>query len=208
MPAGTPVLAVASGTVVAAGNDATIAYGPQTNFYGNLVILELDGSNSGSPLFALYGHLFEVSVTLGQRVNVGDVLGLSGASGVADGPHLHFEIRVGQNSYADTRNPILWLTPLPQTGVMAGRIVSPNGEPLYEAPVTLVRVDAPAPYAATTSYAAGEPNSDGLMAENFAVDDVVPGFYQIIVDTGSRQFKTELWVYPGRTNWVELVVGP
>jgi len=208
VPSGTPVLAVASGTVVAAGNDAAIAYGPQTNFYGNLVILELDGSNGGAPLFALYGHLSEVSVTLGQRVNVGDVLALSGATGVADGPHLHFEIRVGQNSYADTRNPILWLTPLPQTGVMAGRIVSPNGEPLYEAPVTLVRVDAPAPYTATTSYAAGEPNSDGLMAENFAVDDVVPGFYQIIVDTGSRQFKTELWVYPGRTNWVELVVGP
>lgn len=208
VPTGTPVLATAAGTVVAAGDDATTAYGPQTNFYGNLVVLELDNNSGGSPLFVLYGHLSEVQVAVGQTVAAGDVLGLSGASGVADGPHLHFEVRVGENSYYTTRNPLLWLVPLPGTGVVAGRVTGPNGEPLYEAPVTLVRIDAPAPYTATTTYANGEPNSDGVMNENFAVDDVVPGFYEAIVDAGDRRFTTELWVYPGRTNWVEIVVAP
>lgn len=208
MPTGTPVLATAAGTVVAAGDDATTAYGPQTNFYGNLVVLELDNNSGGSPLFALYGHLSEVQVAVGQTVAAGDVLGLSGSSGVADGPHLHFEVRVGENSYYTTRNPLLWLVPLPGTGVVAGRVTGPSGEPLYEAPVTLVRIDAPAPYTATTTYANGEPNSDGVMNENFAVDDVVPGFYEAIVDAGDRRFTTELWVYPGRTNWVEIVVAP
>ena len=202
--AGTPVLAVAPGTVVAAGNDAQLAYGPQTDFYGNLVIVELEG---GAPTFVLYGHLSEVSVAVGQTVAAGDVLGLSGATGVADGPHLHFEVRVGANDYSATRNPLLWLVPLPQTGVVAGRVVSPSGELLHEAPITLRRVDAPAAYTATTSYALGEPNSDGI-DENFAVDDVVGGFYEVIVDNGRRRFTTELWVYPGRINWVELVVGP
>jgi hypothetical protein len=206
VPTGTPVLAVATGTVRVAGDDSQTAYGPTTNFYGNLVVIELATASDG-PVFALYGHLSEVAVTVGQFVAVGESIGYSGATGVADGPHLHFEVRVGENSYGATRNPLLWLIPLPQAGVVAGRVVGPEGELLHEAPVTLQRVDAPAPYTATTSYAAGGPNSDNVQVENFAVDDVVPGFYQVIVSAGDRRFTTDLWVYPGRTNWVEIVVG-
>lgn len=200
-------MAAAAGTVVFAGSDAEIAQGPQTNFYGNLVIIESAGAGE-TPLYTLYGHLSEVSVVVGQEVAAGEVIAYSGASGVADGPHLHFEVRVGSNSYDSTRNPLLWLTPLPETGIAAGRVVGPSGELLYEAPVSLSRIDAPAPYTATTSYAAGEPNADGLLGENFAIDDVVPGFYEAVVDTGSRRFTSEVWIYPGRTNWVEIVVGP
>lgn len=201
------MLAVAAGTVVVAGDDSLNAYGPAISFYGNLVIVELD-NNNGTPIFTLYGHLSEVSVSVGQFVTVGEVLGYSGASGVADGPHLHFEVRVGNNDYGATRNPLLWLIPLPETGVVAGRVVNPTGELLHEASVTLVRVDGSAPYSATTSYALGEPNGDDILGENFALDDVEPGFYQAVVDAGSRRFTTELWVYPGRTNWVELVFSP
>jgi len=205
--AGTPVLAVAPATVVVAGDDSQVAYGPQTNFYGNLVILKL--ANTGAtPIYALYGHLSEVVVAVGQDVVAGETLGLSGSSGVADGPHLHLEVRAGENSYDATRNPLLWLTPLPGTGVVAGRVLGTGGELLAEAPVFLQRVDAAAPYTATTSYAAGEPNSDGELDENFAVDDVQPGFYQVIVADGSRRYKTDLWVYPGRVNWVEIIAGP
>lgn len=205
--AGTPVLAAAAGTVIVAGSDSAVAYGPQTNFYGLLVIIEHD-TNDGSVLYTLYGHLSEVQVEMGQRVATGDLLGLSGASGVADGPHIHLEIRVGTNSYESTRNPLLWLKPLPETGVVAGRITGANGQLLYEAPVTLLRVDGPAPYTATTSYAAGEPNGDDILRENFALDDVVPGFYEALIDTGSKRYLTELWVFPDRVNWVELVAGP
>lgn len=204
---GTPILAAASGTVLVAGDDSLIAHGPQTNFYGNLVIIEHD-SSGGASIFTLYGHLSEINVTAGQRVSAGEVVGLSGESGVADGPHLHFEVRAGINDYGSTRNPLLWLAPLPQTAVVAGRIVGPGGELLYEAPIALIRADATAPYTATTSYALGESNSDSVLRENFVVDDVVPGFYQVVVDTGSRRFTTDLWVYPNRVNWVELVVGP
>ncbi len=138
-----------------------------------------------------YGHLSEINVTAGQRVSAGEVVGLSGESGVADGPHLHFEVRAGINDYGSTRNPLLWLAPLPQTAVVAGRIVGPGGELLYEAPIALIRADATAPYTATTSYALGESNSDSVLRENFVVDDVVPGFYQVVVDTGSRRLKAQ-----------------
>jgi murein DD-endopeptidase MepM/ murein hydrolase activator NlpD len=205
VPTGTPVLAVGAGTVRVAGDDSQVAYGPTTNFYGNLVVIELAASDA--PVFALYGHLSEVAVAVGQSVAAGETIGYSGATGVADGPHLHFEVRVGENSYGATRNPLLWLIPLPQTGVVAGRVVGPGGELLHEAPVTLQRVDAPAPYTATTSYAVGGSNGDATLAENFALDDVVPGFYQAIVSDDDRRFITDLWVYPGRTNWVEIVAG-
>jgi len=207
VPTGTPILAAAAGTVRVAGDDGTVAYGPQTNFYGNLVVVEHDTSD-GSALFTLYGHLSEVQVEVGQRVAAGDTLGLSGESGVADGPHLHFEVRVGVNDYMATRNPLLWLRPQYGMGVVSGRVTNPTGELLYQAPITLIRTDAPAPYTATTSYAQGEPNSDDVMRENFALDDVVPGFYEVVVDVGGKRFTTELWVYADRVNWVELTVGP
>ena len=205
VPPGTPVLAVADATVLVAGDDSQTAYGPQTNFYGNLVVLEMAGAES-VPIFALYGHLSAVSVAVGQVVAAGEVLGLSGASGVADGPHLHLEARVGENSYTTTRNPLLWLEPLPGTGVVAGRVVGPSGELLHEAPVALLRVDGLAPYTATTSYATSSPNADGRLGENFVMDDVEPGFYEVVVDSGSRRHTAELWVFPGRVNWVEVVV--
>ena len=205
VPPGTPVLAVAPATVRVAGDDSQTAYGPQTNFYGNLVVLEM-ADTTGMPIFALYGHLSEVAVEVGQVVAAGDVLGLSGSSGVADGPHLHLEARVGENSYTTTRNPLLWLKPLPGTGVVAGRVVAPGGQLLHEAPVALQRVDGLAPYTATTSYAADGPNADGRLDENFVLDDVEPGFYELVVADGRRRHTVELWVFPGRVNWVEIVV--
>lgn len=207
VPSGTPVLAVAAGTVRVAGDDSQIPFGPQTAFYGNLVVLEVAGTGH-TPVFALYGHLSEVSVAVGQIVAAGDVLGLSGASGVADGPHLHLEVRVGENSYDATRNPLLWLAPLPGTGVVAGRVVGASGELLHEAPVALQRIDGRAPYTATTSYALSGPNADGVLGENFVMDDVEPGFHQVIVTAGSRRHTVDLWVYPDRINWIEIAVTP
>ena len=72
VPSGTPVLAVAAGTVRVAGDDSQIPFGPQTAFYGNLVVLEVAGTGH-TPVFALYGHLSEVSVAVGQIVAAGDV---------------------------------------------------------------------------------------------------------------------------------------
>lgn len=206
VPEGTPVLAASGGTVIAAGDDSTILFGPQTDFYGNLVVVQADRSNGAQPVFHLYGHLSEVLVAVGQQIAAGEIIGLSGSTGVADGPHLHFEVREGNNDYLSTRNPLLWLAPLPQTGIVAGRILWPDGTPVLEAPITLLRLDAPSPYIATTTYAGGEPNSDTALRENFAVDDVVPGYYQLIISDGTKRQTTELWVYAGRTNLIEIIL--
>ncbi|WP_037914644.1 M23 family metallopeptidase [Actinacidiphila yeochonensis] len=76
---GTPVHAVAAGTVVSAGADGA---------YGNDVILKhADGR------YTLYGHLTTPLVSAGQTVTEGQEIGISGATGNVTGPHLHFEVR-------------------------------------------------------------------------------------------------------------------
>jgi murein DD-endopeptidase MepM/ murein hydrolase activator NlpD len=206
VPIGTPVLAAAGGTVRVAGSDDPLVYGPQPNFYGNLVIIEHAASPNGLALYTLYGHLSEVQVTVGQSVAAGEQIGLSGDAGVAYGPHLHFEVREGANTYMSTRNPLLWLRPLDGTGVVAGRVTFANGQSAYDAPITLRRVDGAAPYTASTSYAQSPVNSDLDWGENFALDDVVGGYYEITAGSGQATARQTLWVFPGRVNFVTLVL--
>ena len=77
---GTPVRAVADGRVVLSGRNGG---------YGNQVKLDHAG-----PYTTSYSHLHRLKVKNGQRVKQGDVIGTVGATGLATGPHLHFEMRV------------------------------------------------------------------------------------------------------------------
>lgn len=79
-PEGTEVLASADGVVVAAGWDV--------NGYGYRVIIWHDKDQA-----TMYAHLKEVLVRMDQHVKQGDVIGISGRTGYATGPHLHFEAR-------------------------------------------------------------------------------------------------------------------
>jgi murein DD-endopeptidase MepM/ murein hydrolase activator NlpD len=82
-PIGTPVLAAADGVVAYAGSDVAA--------FGGLVILK-----HGSNLTTVYGHASQLLVTRGQAVKKGQTVALSGNSGFADRPELHFEVRQGR----------------------------------------------------------------------------------------------------------------
>ncbi|HEX7090955.1 MAG TPA: M23 family metallopeptidase [Longimicrobiales bacterium] len=79
LPDGTPVRAMKGGRVRHAG---------PLGGYGLAVIIE-----HGPALVTLYGHLSQVRVRPGEEVEGRQVIGLSGRSGNASGPHLHFEVR-------------------------------------------------------------------------------------------------------------------
>jgi murein DD-endopeptidase MepM/ murein hydrolase activator NlpD len=79
VPAGTPIHAVNHGTVLLAR---------PLFFEGNCVVLD-----HGQGLLSLYLHLSEFSVKEGDEVAPGQIIGLSGGSGRATGPHLHLAIR-------------------------------------------------------------------------------------------------------------------
>lgn len=208
VPAGTEVMAVADGTVRYAGPDSEQAFGSETNFYGNLVIIEHDAQLNGQPVFTLYGHLSEPLVTEGQHVLMQQVIALSGATGVADGAHLHFEVRVGANSYTNTRNPILWLYPFPDRGTVVGRVFNSAGELLPEVSISLSPTDGLNRSHSTTTYAIGDVNSDPLWQENFAIDDVGSGSYKATVQIGDVRVTQQIVVQPYQTTFVELVIDP
>ena len=198
-------MAAASGTVIVAGDDHQTELGAAPDFYGNVVVIEHDTGLDGEAVYSLYGHLSDIYVAVGQRVLAQDLIAASGASGVADGPHLHFEVRVGENNYSATRNPLLWLYPFPDRGVVAGQVSNRAGQAISNAPLNLRRIDAPSAYAATTSYADGSVNPDNKWQENFVFDDVVTGYYELTIGDGDDKIELEFWVYPYQTNIVEVI---
>lgn len=205
---GTEIFSAGEGTVVFAGPDSDTLVGPHTDFYGNVIVIQHNLQYNGQTVFTLYGHLSTISVVVGQAVGNKELIGLSGYSGVADGPHLHFEVRLGSNSYEATRNPLLWLTPFPDRGAVAGRVKYSNGTLVPGAQVSLRRVDASSNYAATTSYAQETLNGDDLWRENFAFDDVYAGYYEVVVTMGEKKYVGNVWVYLNQVTLVEIVVEP
>jgi len=87
---------------VPAANTGRVVHAGALGIYGNCVLVD-HGMGVGS----LYGHLSRIDVAVGDRVSKGDTLGLSGATGLAGGDHLHFAILVG-DVYVD---PIEWWDP-------------------------------------------------------------------------------------------------
>ena len=83
-PEGTKIVSAASGTVVATGN--TDAYKGCYSYGKWVLVKHTDGLSS------LYAHLSYISVTEGTQVPVGGLLGYSGKTGYATGPHLHFTL--------------------------------------------------------------------------------------------------------------------
>lgn len=83
---GTPVLAASKGEVVYVGS--------KIRGYGKMVVLKHRGN-----FYSVYAHHSKNKVKLGQRVQMGQVIALAGKSGHASGPHLHFEIRKGTQSF-------------------------------------------------------------------------------------------------------------
>ena len=77
VPEKTHVRAVLSGRVVYAGVYAG---------YGKLVTIEHDKGD-----VSMYGHLSEIQVNAGDKVNQGAIIGRVGSTGISTGPHLHFE---------------------------------------------------------------------------------------------------------------------
>jgi murein DD-endopeptidase MepM/ murein hydrolase activator NlpD len=84
-----------SGTPVEAMNDGTVLLARPLYFEGNFVVLD-----HGQGLLTLYLHLSEFKVKEGDPVKRGQVIGLSGGTGRATGPHLHVAVR-WQGTYLD-----------------------------------------------------------------------------------------------------------
>ncbi len=204
-PLGTPILAAADGTVIVAGNDLTTVYGAKPDFYGNLVIQELDQRFQEQPVYVLYGHLSELAVEAGEHLETGDVVGLVGMTGVAIGHHLHLEVRLGATDYESTRNPVLWLQPEPGQGIIAGLLLDADGQPVPETPVTFFRAAEPDKWwRQTQTYADLEVNPDDALGENFALPYVPAGDYLVKAKVGEKSYVRPVTVAAGDVAFVRI----
>lgn len=87
---------------VEAANKGRVVFAGELGIYGNTVVLD-----HGWGLFSMYSHLTQISTTVGQVVEKGERLGISGSTGLAGGDHLHFGMMV-KGVFV---NPIEWWDP-------------------------------------------------------------------------------------------------
>jgi LysM repeat protein len=88
-PIGTKILASAAGTVVISKMD-----GGWNGAYGNYIVVSHSNGTQ-----TLYSHMRNGTVSVGQTVSQGQVIGYIGMTGKTTGPHVHFEIRGAQNPF-------------------------------------------------------------------------------------------------------------
>jgi len=79
VPYGTEVYATGDGTVIEAGYN--------TGGFGNCIVID-----HGYGLQSVYGHLSEIKVVKGLNLKRGNLIGISGSTGLSSGPHLHYQI--------------------------------------------------------------------------------------------------------------------
>ncbi|HWB95808.1 MAG TPA: M23 family metallopeptidase [Bryobacteraceae bacterium] len=92
-------LAVSKHTPVEAANDVRVLWASDLGIYGNCVVLD-----HGYALQSIYGHLSRIDVKVGDMVKKAQTLGLSGATGLAGGDHLHFSMQIDGVQV----NPVEW----------------------------------------------------------------------------------------------------
>jgi len=83
-------VAVSRGTRIRAAAAGRVVHAARWGGYGNCVIID-----HGSGVATLYAHCSRIAVKNGATVEQGDVVGYVGSTGLATGPHLHFEVRRG-----------------------------------------------------------------------------------------------------------------
>ncbi len=185
---GTPLLAPDSGVVVYAGPDDEMhVYGPYPDFYGRIVLIQLDRTYQDLPMYTLFGHMQTLSVESGQRVERGQQVGGTGMTGIAIGPHVHVEVRMGQPGYDQVYNPDLWLEPIPGLGTLAGQVVTPDGRAWHSTRLHLYRFEDGGSrlFRILDTYAEDEGlRPDPEFAENFVFADIPAGDYQLVLRLG------------------------
>lgn len=204
---GDPVVAVAPGVVIEAGNALVNINGRMSDAYGIHIFIRLDQTFDGWPIYILYAHFSQALVETGQHVEGGQLIGLAGATGFTTGPHVHLEVRIGENDPAHTRNPELWLQPREGSGTLAGRLIQPGGNYIHERPISLYRGETQVRQ--TRTYASSVVNPDEGWGENFVFWEVPPGRYTVRADLGSETHLGSAEVVVGRTSLVTFTtLGP
>jgi murein DD-endopeptidase MepM/ murein hydrolase activator NlpD len=200
-PEGTPVLAVGDGKVIWADYGLyRMVAGDLSDPYGLAVVIRHDFGFEDQQLFSVYGHLQRLDVERGQKVMMGQTIGLVGQTGNVTGPHLHFEVRVGGSDFFSTLNPELWLVPPQGWGVAVGRVMDSVGKLYADELVRFISLETGQRWK-VKPYAGKSVNSDPYYGENLVISDLPAGMYEVQIDYGADTYNTFLVIDPGRVTF-------
>jgi murein DD-endopeptidase MepM/ murein hydrolase activator NlpD len=204
-PRGTDVLAAAPGTVVWAGFGLyTGSPTSLTDPYGMAVAIRHDFGYLGQQLYTVYAHMDEIEVVVGQWLNTGDVVGKVGSTGTTTGPHLHFEVRLGDNSFYSTRNPELWMAPPQGYGVLAGRVMADYGTTLKNYLVLLTDIKTDKKWLVYTYASDATIHSDAYYNENLVLGGLPAGVYELNVQYAGYNHPVDIQILPGQVTYFQF----
>lgn len=199
-PRGTPIQAAGPGVVILAGYGEFQGGYDLKDPYGLAVTIKHDFGYQNRPLYTIYGHMSEVNVVVGQHVETGALLGLVGETGRVTGPHLHFEVRIDDNSFFTTRNPELWLVPPLGWGIIAGRMMDTVNQPIYDQQLIITDPVHEQNWLAW-SYGKTAVNSDPYYQENLVIGDLPEGKYLLRTAFGGMNFSVPIEVHAGLVSY-------
>lgn len=202
----TRIYAAAEGQVIWA--DYGLLYN-SVNFiddpYGIAVVIRHDFGFKGERLYTVYSHLSETKVEKGDHVERGDVIGLSGMTGLTTGPHLHFEVRLGGNTIYFTRNPELWIVPPEGFGVLVGRVTTSKDALLLNRLVEVTNLDSGRRWTSYTYASEYKLLPDDYYRENFVLSDLPAGRYEIAIPLISVWRRVEVEIKPGAVTYFRFM---
>jgi murein DD-endopeptidase MepM/ murein hydrolase activator NlpD len=207
-PEGTPVHAIGDGVVAFAGS---------AEAGSNTVAILHDRKLGDQHVWSTYYHNHDLTVEVGQRVAAGDVIAHVGNTGRATNDHVHLEIHTTPGEDVSlvvdpevrypvhTRNPQLWIEPLPGTGAIAGRVLDAGGAPVAGARVYGVVKPEPreTPFSFAETYE-DRAHPDPVFEENFAIGDVPVGEWVLGAEIGGQRVFRSVRVEAGKVTEVEL----
>ncbi|MFT3891611.1 MAG: M23 family metallopeptidase [Anaerolineales bacterium] len=199
---GAPILAAGPGTVIQADWGLyTEAPGNENDPYGQAVVIKHDFGYKDLPIFTIYAHMSKIIAYEGQHVETGDVIGLVGETGATTGPHLHFEVRWGENTFYRTFNPELWTAPPQGWGILVGRLTDEKGDLLNMYPVEVRPMPSEVPLRTVRTYAGGVVNPDPYYQENLVLSDLPAGLYKVLLNYKGKDQQFWINIYPGQVSY-------
>lgn len=197
---GTPVIAAADGRISWAGEGLYRGINSADDPYGLAVSIRHDFGYDQRGIYTIYAHMDRVDVKAGQRVKAGDQIGIIGDTGNATGPHLHFEVRVQENTFYTTRNPELWLAPPQGWGVLVGRLIGRYGFPVQAIKVYVTSLEDGNIWSVRT-YGPSSVNGDDFYQENLVLSDLPAGKYRIDFRLNWKDYQYIIEIKPGMVNF-------
>jgi murein DD-endopeptidase MepM/ murein hydrolase activator NlpD len=197
-----PILAAGPGTVVWVGWGLfTETPGNLSDPYGIAVAIKHDFGYNDQQLYTIYAHMNEAIAVMGQHVEMGEVIGLVGATGATTGPHVHFEVRYPTNSFHHTYNPELWIAPPQGWGVLVGRVMDSEGKTLQSYDVTVRSEVTRKSFFVKTYGLGGATNMDPYYQENLVLGDLPAGIYKITLEFDEKNVQTWMEIFPGQVTY-------